>query len=80
MYVILPTWYCDVCNFADDTTPFVYHENLDFGLTELEKHSHCVKSVQIRIQENTDQKKLRIWTLSTQCQSLLLNGLRHEFR
>ena len=26
---------------------------------------HCVKSVQIR--ENTDQKKLRIWTLFTQC-------------
>ena len=45
---------------------------------------HCVKSVQIRsfflvriflfsvrIQENTDQKKLPIWTLFTQCKRLM---------
>ena len=51
--------------------------------------SHCVKSVQIRrfcwsvfsrillysvrIQENTDQKTLRIWTLFTQWVALLQN-------
>ena len=44
---------------------------------------HCVKRVQVRsflvriflysdwIQENTDQKKLRIWTLFTQCMCIL---------
>ena len=30
---------CDVCNFANDTTPYVYGKNLDFVLTELEEHS-----------------------------------------
>ena len=38
---------------------------------------HCVKSVEIRnsglvrMQENTDQKKLRNWTLFTQCKALV---------
>ena len=30
---------CDICNFADDTTPYVCGKNLDFVLTELEEHS-----------------------------------------
>ena len=30
---------CDVCNFADDTTPYLCDNNLDFVLTELEEHS-----------------------------------------
>ena len=39
---------------------------------------HCVKSV--RIQENTDQKKLRIWTLFTQCSFLkVFQGIREPF-
>ena len=29
----------DVCNFADDTTPYVCGQNLDFSFTELEEHS-----------------------------------------
>ena len=31
---------CNVCNFADDTTPFVCNENLDFALGELEQNSN----------------------------------------
>ena len=31
--------HCDVCNFADDTTPYVCGNNLDFVFTELEEHS-----------------------------------------
>ena len=30
---------CDVCNFADDTTPYVCDKNLEFALTKLENHS-----------------------------------------
>ena len=30
---------CDVCNFADDTTPYVCDKNLEFVLTKLENHS-----------------------------------------
>ena len=30
---------CDVCNFKDNTTPYVCGKNLDFVLTELEEHS-----------------------------------------
>ena len=49
---------------------------------------HCMKSVQIlrkstysvRIQENTDQKKLRIWTLFTQCTENLSVTLPLSFR
>ena len=29
----------DVCNFADDITPYVYDKNLEFALTKLENHS-----------------------------------------
>ena len=29
---------CDVCNFADHTTPYVCGNNLYFALTELEEH------------------------------------------
>ena len=29
---------CDVCNFADDTTPYVCSKNLEFVLTKLEEH------------------------------------------
>ena len=32
--------HCNVCNFADDTTPFVCNENLDFVLGELERNSN----------------------------------------
>ena len=31
---------CNVCNFTDDTTPFVCNENLDFVLSELERNSN----------------------------------------
>ena len=31
---------CNVCNFADDTTPFVCNKNLDFVLNELERNSN----------------------------------------
>ena len=31
---------CNVCNFADDTTPFVCNKNLDFVLNELERNSY----------------------------------------
>ena len=31
---------CNVCNFADDPTPFVCNENLDFVLGELERNSN----------------------------------------
>ena len=50
---------------------------------------HYMKSVQIRslfrsgfscIQENTDQKKFRIWTLSTQCTSAWLSWLTFQLR
>ena len=50
------------------------------------RYLHCVKSVQIRsffwsvfwrIQENTDQKKLRIWTHFTQW--YFANSLHHRF-
>ena len=30
---------CDICNFADDTTPYVCGKNLDFVPTGLEEHS-----------------------------------------
>ena len=30
---------CDICNFADDATPYVCGKNLDFVLSELEEHS-----------------------------------------
>ena len=30
---------CNVCNFADDTTPFICNKNLDFVLSELERNS-----------------------------------------
>ena len=39
----------------------------------IRRSQHCVKSV--RIEENTDQKKLRIWTLLTQCWELLITLL-----
>ena len=29
----------DVCNFADDTTPYVCNKNLEYVLTKLEEHS-----------------------------------------
>ena len=29
---------CDVCNFADDTTPYVCDKNFEFVLTKLENH------------------------------------------
>ena len=31
--------YCDVCNFADDTAPYVCDKNFEFVLTKLENHS-----------------------------------------
>ena len=31
---------CNVCNFADDTTPFICNKNLDFVLNELERNSN----------------------------------------
>ena len=31
---------CNVCNFADDTTPIVCYENLDFVLSELKRNSN----------------------------------------
>ena len=31
---------CNVCNFVDDTTPFVCNKNLDFVLNELEQNSN----------------------------------------
>ena len=31
---------CDVCNFADDTTPYVCHKNLEFVLNKLEEQSN----------------------------------------
>ena len=45
------------------------------GLAHFQALLHCVKSVQIRsispysgrMRENINQKKLRIWTLSTPC-------------
>ena len=30
---------CDVCNFPDDTTPYVCNKNLEYVLTKLEEHS-----------------------------------------
>ena len=33
---------CDVCNFADDTTPYACDKNLEFVLTKLENHSDIV--------------------------------------
>ena len=32
--------FCDVCNFADDTTPYVCDKNLTFVLAKLEKNSN----------------------------------------
>ena len=29
----------DVCNFADDTTPYVFEKNLEFVPSKLENHS-----------------------------------------
>ena len=54
------------------------------NMTEsIQIYKHCVKSVQfllvrispysVPIRENTDQKKLHIWTLFTQCK-IVLNG------
>ena len=31
---------CNICNFADDTTPFICNKNLDFVLNELERNSN----------------------------------------
>ena len=31
--------YCNVCNFADNTTPYVCNKNLEFVFTKLENHS-----------------------------------------
>ena len=31
---------CNVCNFPDDTTPFICNKNLDFVLNELERNSN----------------------------------------
>ena len=33
-------WFCDLCNFADDTTPYVCDKNLAFILAKLEKNSN----------------------------------------
>ena len=30
---------CNVCNFADNTAPFVFNKNLDFVFSELERNS-----------------------------------------
>ena len=30
--------------------------------------NHGISPYSVRIQENTDQKKLRIWTIFTQCE------------
>ena len=45
--------------------------------------AHCVKSVQMQsflrfVQENTDQKKLRIWTLFTQWHQQVMLQLFHS--
>ena len=49
------------------------HNRAKFGAdskrgSQIIKRLHCLKSV--RIQENTNHKKLRIWKLFTQCYSL----------
>ena len=31
---------CDICNFADETTPYVYSKNLQFVLTKLKEYSN----------------------------------------
>ena len=53
----------------------VYFYDKHVSIKRIKNRSHCVKSVQIlrispysvRTRENTDQEKLRIWTLFTQC-------------
>ena len=44
--------------------------NTDFFLVRIFMHSDWIQSISpysVRMRENTDQKKLRIWTLFTQC-------------
>ena len=31
--------HCDICNFADDATPFVCDKDLEFVISQLEEHS-----------------------------------------
>ena len=53
----------------------VYFYDKHVSIKRIKNRSHCVKSVQIlrispysvQTRENTDQEKLRIWTLFTQC-------------
>ena len=32
--------FCDVCNFEDDTTPYVCDKNLSFVISKVEEHSN----------------------------------------
>ena len=36
-------FYCDVCNFADDTTPYVYNKKFAFVLAKLEENSNIAR-------------------------------------
>ena len=38
-----------------------------------------ISQYSVRIQENTDQKNLRVWTLSTQCVDEVLCRVAHEY-
>ena len=31
---------CNICNFADDATPYVYYKNLNFVMQQLEQQSN----------------------------------------
>ena len=60
--------HCDICNFADDTTPFVCDKDLEFVISQLEEHSQ----VAINWFENNYMKMN-----SDKCH-LLVSGHKHE--
>ena len=48
---------------GEELLPLIDNEYITFRLKAL----LCKSWYSVRIRENTDQKKLHIWTLSTQC-------------
>ena len=60
--------HCDICNFADDTTPFVCDKDLEFVISQLEEYSQ----VAINWFENSYMK------MNSDKYHLLISGHKHE--
>ena len=65
--------FCDVCNFADDTTPYVCDKNLSFVLAKLEKHSNIAMKWFQNNHMKMNSDKCQILSLET---NLNISGLK----